>query len=136
MANLIQDSLFSDSVIFQTFVGYLLCLSIMSRRWGLNRDRTVVVLVLVKGVVLCGWALALQMECGVLLERLSISLSFYFNQLPGIFSERHSKILKIPTCVSSEQCTSLPVSASGSLCGALKCSRSARAIWTHLEKWR
>lgn len=31
-----KDSLFSDSVILQTFVGYLLCLSTLSRHWGCN----------------------------------------------------------------------------------------------------
>lgn len=66
IANLFKDSLFSYSVIFQTFVGYLLCLSTMSRHWGFHRDRTVVFLVLVEGVVLCGWAPASQMDLGAL----------------------------------------------------------------------
>lgn len=47
VAGLLKDSLFSYSVIFQTFVGYLLCLSTVSGLWGHSSDRTDVMLILV-----------------------------------------------------------------------------------------
>lgn len=82
------------------------------------------VLVLVEGVVLCGWTLVLQTERRALPEWLEISLSGLIrSNRPGFSVQTHSTILKIPNRVSSEQSTRPPVIVPGFLYGALKPSQ-------------
>ena len=127
-----KDSLSSDSVILQTFVGYLLCLNTLSRHWGCNVTGQMC-LWSSWNLQTCDWAHASQMKHRALQNSFTV-LSQDVCPATGIFNKRNSKILKIPNYFSEwTMYHSTPKNVIGFLCGG---SETPLASQSHLDTFR